>query len=388
MARASLLAFMALLTVSASLAPGQLDDLERILERDRIALQKLQDEVQKALTESRTLQRTDPAKAGEILQDAVARVKGAADLPVEDRARLLQRLQVRQREVTAFAQVQRQAETTTAPRRTADGPRGRDDIPASQSKPVPSEGPAAVAGKIIESRAAQINNVNQLKNDRALQSETTLQNLNRSAVPPRGDIEYPKNWAQISERGKPKLTEREVALLRALNSVMSVNYDKTRLREVIDDIQTRAGMTILIDEQSLKDAAVEYDDPVTFKASKIGVRTILKKVLADRNLSFVIKEGMLHVVTQQKARETMVVRAYPISELLGNENRQIWGPLWKRAFELQHAQTIVNMIETSVEPSLWNKNGGPGSVSYHEPSQALIIRAPAELHYMINGQLR
>jgi hypothetical protein len=146
-------------------------------------------------------------------------------------------------------------------------------------------------------------------------------------------------------------------------------------------------MTILIEESSLKDAMADYDDPVTFKSNTLNVRTILKKVLADRGLTYVIKEGSLHVVTPQKAREHMVVRAYPVAELLGTEDRNIWGPLWKRAFELQHAQTLVNMIQTSVDPAMWNINGGPGSVTFHEPTRALIIRASAEMHYVLNGQL-
>ena len=47
-------------------------------------------------------------------------------------------------------------------------------------------------------------------------------------------------------------------------------------REVIDLLHDKAGLPILIDETSLKDAMVDYSDPVTFKASKATVRTIFK----------------------------------------------------------------------------------------------------------------
>ena len=59
--------------------------------------------------------------------------------------------------------------------------------------------------------------------------------------------------------------------------------------------------------------------------------------------------------------------------------------MFSRAFMLQNAQMIINSIESSVEPQMWKSNGGPGSITFHEPSQSLVIRASAEMHYMLGG---
>jgi hypothetical protein len=196
----------------------------------------------------------------------------------------------------------------------------------------------------------------------------------------------PKDWDRISERGKQKLTTKEVALLKALNSTLSVDFDKKRLSLVIELLQDKAGLTILVDESSLKDANVDlYEDTVTFKVNKVTVRTILKKILADRGLTYVIREGMVSVVTQQKAREMMVVRAYPINDLVATNDPIFWGPIFNRAFMLQNAQMIINMIQSSVEPSQWNVNGGPASITFHEPTMSLVIRASAEMHFQMGG---
>lgn len=379
---------LAVACITVALAQAQQSDLDRIIERDRIALQKLQAEVNHAIAQSRTIDRAEPAKAREFLDEAVAKVRAAVDLPADQRARMLQRLQAREREVNAVVQARRAAEEDAA-RRAADKLREQPKVQGEAGPgktALPNQGPAGVASKVFESRNQQLQ-AQQFRNERNQAANSVLNNLERSATPIRGDVELPKDWDRIKERGKPKLSEREVALLRAMNSTLSVDFNKTRFRDVIDYIQEKAEMTILVDEASLRDAMVDYDDPVTFKINKIGVRTLLKKILADRNLTYTIREGALHVVTPQKARDTMVVRVYPIAELLGTENRFIWGPVWKRAFELQHAQTIVNMVQQSVDPSMWNVNGGPGSVTYHEPTQSLIIRASAEMHYMLSGNL-
>ena len=166
-----------------------------------------------------------------------------------------------------------------------------------------------------------------------------LNNVQRSATQIDGAVEFPKNWDRIAERGKPKLTEKEVAMLKALNSVLSVDFDKTRLSKVFDFLQDKAGLTILVDESSLKDANVDlYEDTVSFKVNKVTVRTILRKVLADRGLSYVLKDGMVQVLTQEKARQTMVVRAYPVSDLVATDNRIFWGPVFSARFMLQNAQ--------------------------------------------------
>ena len=385
-----ILSFSVVLVLSASLAAQ--DDLNRILDRDRIAAQKLQGDANHALAQSRVLERSNPSRAAEMLQDALAKVRNAVELPAEERARLLQRLQTRLREVTALAQERARAEEDAAARAALKAQqqegRDREREPAGNGpRPtLPNQGPSGIAGKFIESRNNQLSTLDRQRTERATRNHEALTNVQKSAVQINGPLELSKDWARISERGKPKLTTKEVDLLKALNSTLSVDFDKRRLSQVIDLLQDKAGLTILVDESSLKDANVDlYEDTVTFKVNKVTVRTILKKILADRGLTYVIREGMVNVVTQQKAREMMVVRAYPINDLVATNDPIFWGPIFNRAFMLQNAQMIINMIQSSVEPSQWNVNGGPASITFHEPTMSLVIRASAEMHFQMGG---
>ena len=389
MARISLsLIAVTLVVLSGAARSFAQDDLTRILERDKIAAQKLQADVDSALARSRTLEKSDPARAAELLQDTLTKVRNAPELPADERVRLVERLQTRARQVTAAAQNKTRADDEAARRaeqKIKQETRERDGAAGGAKSAAPNQGPAGIASKVFESRNAALNAADKQKYDRNDRNLSALSSLQRSATVMEGDIQFPKNWDKISERGKPKLTEKEVAMLRALNSTLSVNFDKTTFREVIDQLHDKAGLPILIDETSLKDAMVDYSDPVTFKASKATVRTILRKILADRGLGYVLKDGMVQVLTQQKARDTMVVRAYPVSDLVAVDNQMFWGPIFSRALMLQNAQRIVDMIVTSVEPSQWNVNGGPGSVTFHEASMSIVIRASAEMHYMLGG---
>ena len=146
-------------------------DLGRIVERDRLAAQKLQADANHALTESRVLEKTNASKAADLVQDALAKVRNATELPADDRVRLVQRLQTRLREVTVVAQDQKRAEEDAARRaelKARQEARDRDQFtgprPASSN-----QGPASVADRVFQDRNAQLTNNDRQKYERQSQ---------------------------------------------------------------------------------------------------------------------------------------------------------------------------------------------------------------------------
>jgi hypothetical protein len=81
----------------------------------------------------------------------------------------------------------------------------------------------------------------------------------------------------------------------------------------------------------------------------------------------------------------MTVRSYPISDLVEGSFGQQFGPFVARAQMLNNAQNLINLIQNSVDPSIWQANGGGGSITFYEPTRTLIIRAPTEFHYQFGG---
>jgi hypothetical protein len=57
------------------------------------------------------------------------------------------------------------------------------------------------------------------------------------------------------------------------------------------------------------------------------------------------------------------------------------------ATEQQNAQSLINLIETTIAPSTWESNGGGGSIYYYAPLHALVIRQTGEVHRQIGGVL-
>ena len=377
-----MLRLLPLVAVLAMPATALADDLSDIVERDKIAVQKLTAEVNDAFAQAKALENADPAKAKRMLRGALAKIADANELTDNERLSLRRRVQARLAQVTRLARARELADEAAA-RRGADKikhERSGDSANTSQTNDT--------ARKYVANAQDQIAAAQRLRDRQGKGQLGVLSSLEASATPITGVVEYPKYWAKLTESRKnltgTRLTAKEVSLLKALNSTLSINFKSAPFKDVLEYLQEKTGLAIIVDENALKEAMVDYNDPVTFKVSKVTVRTILKKILADRGLAYILKEGNVQVVTSQRARETMIVRSYPVDDIIGPINSNLYGPYVNRAAMLSNVNGLIQTIEHAIDPQLWTVNGG-GSITFNEPSRALIIRAPAELHYMFGA---
>ncbi len=367
--------------------PGRADDeLSQFVQRTKLAAQKLATDVNVAVAQSKVLERSDPDQAKALLERMVGQVRDSRDLADAERARLNQQLQVRLRQVAETARARRVTEEQQAAQR----PAGAEKLDRPQGG---GTGPSAIAGGFIDQGKGQLDAARNLRAERANGFTGAMRGVETSAVPITGDVTFAKNWKELSEIRKktvgPQLSAKEVALLKALNSTISVDFKDMPLKDVLNYLMDRTGLPIIVDQASLREAMVDYEeDKVTLKINKIAVRTLLRKILADQRLGYILKEGTVQVLTDQKARETMVVRTYPINDLVAPAPYlQMFGPFVSQAQMLGNAQQIILMIQNSIDPPMWNVNGGPASVTFSPQAQALVVRASAEMHYSLAGQL-
>jgi len=358
-------------------------DLDRIVAESKLAAEKLERLTNFALAEAKVaMNKKDYNQAQDILERALTKVKNSPDLSDTQRTTLRNRLQARLRDVEQHTQANRTAAEEAA---SKEAERIRREREANQGKG--GSGVAGTAGSRIRSTKEQLAAIEKLKAQGGANMVGLLNNLDASASVTGRDIEFPKYWARLIEsdyrRSTPKLSKKEAELLRSLNSFMTPDFDKIPFKQVMEYLSEKTGQPIMVDEKSLQDAMIEYDDPVTFQLKvKITVRTILRKVLGDRGLAYIIRDGTIQVMSAQKARETMVIRSYPITDLVGAFNP--YDPFSGQVVAA-NVQALIQTIQNAVEPSHWKENGGPGTITFHAPTMSLIIRASAEMHYMFGA---
>lgn len=371
------LAFVGILGVSFTVAEA--GDLKQIRDAQKLAAQKLTQRANDAIERSRQMSLAD---ARVTLNAMIREVQGSRDLPEADQKTLVRNLEFRLAAAEEAGRAKRIAQDTTPPRR---------DPPPRYTPPTyePGKGVSGGASTFIDSaKKAAITNANNVR-DREKGALALNSELKPLPVNTETGIAFPAGWLALSQRRKefvsPKLTDKEVALLKALNSTMKVDYDQEKFKGVIEHIMEKTGLTIIVDPASLQDANVDYEaDTVTLKFPKLQVRTALKKILGDKGLTYIIKEGNIQVMTPKRASEYMVVRTYQIDDLIqpNPQMMMMFGPFIAEAQLQQNALQLINLIQFTIEPSYWQPNG-PGSISFWPPTRSLIVRASAEMHYQM-----
>jgi hypothetical protein len=107
-------------------------------------------------------------------------------------------------------------------------------------------------------------------------------------------------------------------------------------------------------------------------------------MLADLGLTYVIKDEAIQITTPARARDMMVTRVYYIGDLVGTTNVFL-PPLLNQLQMSQAIATIIQAVQTEVEPGSWQTNNGNGTIVYDPITMSLIIKNSAEIHYLLGG---
>lgn len=402
------------------------DLLDQVKKRNEIAAQKLEADVKDALTEAQKLAGSDPAKAVDLLKKVQGQLE-ADQLLTPGRRDLLTR-QIRDRIKTAQVEGDKAGDRT----KTDNERFARTDIQKKEAERTAGETqqinrvlqyitalqkdgktaeakkaaeellqryPNALAGQAANSNSTVIDQVHALRNLKSEQANRyvgAMTDVSRSALPPIGDVEFPKDWAQKMKNrvdiNKPVLSAKEKDILKALGTPIPVDFKETPFNDAIQYLSDKIGQPILLDKAALNEAQVTSETPVTLQIKGITTRTALRKILGDLGLAYVVKNETIQVVTEKQAKESMVVRTYFLGSLLAggglNDTGIRFNPWVDQQQAMQNVVNIVQMIQNSVDPSSWQSNGGSGTIMFHAPTMSLIVRQTAEVHAMLGGMMR
>jgi hypothetical protein len=361
--------------------PAQSDDpLPEVRERLKIETQRLEKQVQDGRMKAYRLFRKDPEEAFDVLKELIGTLRKDTVLPEQRRSALLAVVERDLGSVRALASVRRVVEPAAeAPRieqrrapdpRVAEGARSAYDTAAKRIQQ-------------MNRSVGEARNVRERRNDR---HTATMARVDNAAVPPRSDYDLPDDWLEKSKRRSPaaKLTENEKAILEALKKPIKVDYNMETLQSVIDHLSRQMGQDIQLDKQALEEANVTYDTPITLRFNNaVSARTVLKRVLADVGMTYVIRKETIEVTTLARAKEMMTVRTYYIGDLMGVVSPLL--PAVANDFQMIQAMGIILQEIQNIEPESWEGKGGAGTVTFDPVRMVIVVKQSAEVHYMLNG---
>jgi hypothetical protein len=206
-----------------------------------------------------------------------------------------------------------------------------------------------------------------------------------------------REQAVKAQGGKPKpaISEKEVSLMKALDSTMKVSIKGQPMKDVLEWLEdkTKGDLSIIVDEQGIKDVAEELlpkflNDPVTKEYKKQKVRTLLRIILKERGMGYYIEDGSLIITKDAKALNKMVVKSYPVANLVGGQqlsNAAIMNPMGPNGQLLsQNIDALTNQIMGNLETDYWKVSGsGPGTMQFVPATASLQVRASLEVQFLL-----
>jgi uncharacterized protein YciW len=223
-----------------------------------------------------------------------------------------------------------------------------------------------------------------IRRDKERGTLSALNSVDRAAVMPTTDVEFPKDWKEKIARRKSDTapTAEELRILKALNSSLDARFKESRLEDVVDYISTLIGLPIVLDKGALDELQLTYDTPVNFAVKKpVSARAALRAITRGLGLTYVVREGVVFITSIDRARGYLVTKTYSVGDLVTPI-----GFLDPNS-EALNVTLLIDTIVRMVDPESWEYRGGLGIIRYHPPTKSIIVRQSAEIHTMVKGSL-
>ncbi len=133
----------------------------------------------------------------------------------------------------------------------------------------------------------------------------------------------PETWQLLTERRRKykavdlmQHSESETKILAALDEKTEVDFTEQPLTDVVDYLKERHGIEIQLDARSLADLGIGSEVPVTRSIKGITLRSALKLLLGEMDLTYVIRNEVLLITSRSEADNMLTTRVYPVADLV------------------------------------------------------------------------
>ncbi|MBX3415754.1 MAG: hypothetical protein KF708_23925 [Pirellulales bacterium] len=344
----------------SSLAEAQATDgefLSDIERRNRVFAGYMQTEVQNAINQARQMMNESPDSAINMLKLAMERVKSAAELDPALRGQLERQLEAALREgarrstIKLQADIQRQESAAVAEERRRvnadlflrqqkveqliarfdslmDEGRFRDaHAVASIAAEIDPKGVTPVVAVNFAGMVGAAQEALELRLRRQVGIVDALGAVERSHVPIADEppIIYPdpEVWELLSQRRKKfasvdlsSQSPTEERIQKALDEPTTIEFVDTELSTVLRFLEDLHKIQIVIDNRALEDAGASSDTLITQDLRDIKLRSALRIMLRDHDLTWLIDDEVLMITSNDRASERLSTKVYPVADLV------------------------------------------------------------------------
>lgn len=133
----------------------------------------------------------------------------------------------------------------------------------------------------------------------------------------------PEVWQLLTERRKKyKAVDvsqpgaNEMKIMAALDEKTELDFAEQPLTDVLDYLKQRHDIEIQLDSRAIADEGLGSDVPITRSIKGITLRSALKLLLGELDLTYVIRNEVLFITSKTEALNMLSTRVYPVADLV------------------------------------------------------------------------
>lgn len=202
------------------------------------------------------------------------------------------------------------------------------EVIANQVRELDPESPIAKTLTLKSKFAARKNEQDTLKEKSEEGFYGAMTSVQESSTP--GDDRKPydfgdaQRWADLSksrrawtESQRRQLSPAEMQIQKSLKQEVDVKFNSRPLKEVLETLGELAGINIFPDPQGLAAEGVTTESPVTISLSQpISLKSALALILEPLRLSYVIRNEVLLVTSEQTRQSQVYTQVYNVADLV------------------------------------------------------------------------
>lgn len=307
---------------------------------------------------------------------------------------------------------------------------------AKQAKELDSSNPVVVNMKLKSQFAFRNEQNARLQSDKEDGLWKMYHDAELGLVNPVADgrgVSYPKDWKELNARRKAQpidgrdRSETEERIYSSLKAPVSVHFDNSPLKDILNHIAESQGINVAIDMQGLADAGSTESTPVTISVDGVRLESALNLMLAQLQLDYVVENETLMITSKSRRQGDMKVVTYQVADLvtplsaraptsavahpsgIGSgafsvpgmgglaqvpaeggllpTNSSLPGLNSEQGLSEHDFRMLTDLITATVEPDSWEVNAGQASIATHDSTLSLVIRQTQKVHQEISDLL-
>lgn len=177
----------------------------------------------------------------------------------------------------------------------------------------------------------------------------------------------PKRNRSTNRRGNTD--EVNDRIRAALDERTSQTFVETPLQDAVRQLSDTHQIPILIDRRALQEIGLDADLPVNLDLKNVTLRSFLRLMLRELDLTYMVKNEVLQITTLEAAEQNLIIEMYPLPDRLAGKSDQ-----------------IVKALTATVTPDTWETQGGPSSVNVID--NVLVVSTTESVHGDVEDFMR